>query len=615
MVSKLQRAAGLTAFWPRTFLLVWTAAPRWTLAWFALLIMQGLLPIATVYLSKHVVDSLVAAMSGPRTFAALQPVLVLVGLTALVLIVSEFAQGASRWVRTAQSELVQDHLKGLIHRQCASLDLALYDSPEYHDGLEQVRSEAATRPLALLESAGSLVQNGITLIAMAAVLLPYGAWLPLVLLVSTAPAMAVALNFDRQYHRWWQSTTAERRRVQYFDILLTSPSTAAEVRLFNLAECFHAAYQVVRARLRNEHLAHLRQQSLAGLGASMLALVVGGMALAWMVWRAVEGGLTLGDLALFYQAFQRGQGLMRSLLGNLGDLYSNTLFLGNLYGFLDKRPQVCSPLEPVALEGDGHTVRFESVTFRYPGADRPALEDFSLTIPANRVVAVVGANGAGKSTLIKLLCRFYEPENGRITFDGIDTRDLAVDELRRKISVLFQFPVPYQATAAENITFGDVEAESDQAALERAASAAGIHELLAELPKGYQTHLGKWFSDGVELSGGEWQRMAMARAYLRKAPIVLLDEPTSFMDSWAEADWFDRFRGLVAGRTGLIITHRFTIAMRADVIYVMDQGRIVESGTHHELLARGGLYAESWAAQMQATSLPQTSELATETAA
>jgi ATP-binding cassette subfamily B protein len=249
-------------------------------------------------------------------------------------------------------------------------------------------------------------------------------------------------------------------------------------------------------------------------------------------------------------------------------------------------------------------LRFQQVTFRYPGSERAALQDLDLSIPAGQIVAIVGTNGAGKSTLLKLLCRFYDPQAGQITLDGIDIRTLSLQELRRMITVLFQLPVPYHATAAQNIALGDLSATPGAVELESAARDAGAHELITRLPHGYDTLLGKLFAEGTELSWGEWQRVALARALLRQASIIILDEPTSFLDSWAEAQWLERFRTVVHGRTALIITHRFTTAMRADVIHVMHGGRVVESGSHNDLLARDGLYAQSWATQMQVSPSP-----------
>jgi ATP-binding cassette subfamily B protein len=321
--------------------------------------------------------------------------------------------------------------------------------------------------------------------------------------------------------------------------------------------------------------------------------------MAWMIARALQGRATLGDLALFHQAFEQGQRLMHTLLQNVGQLYANSLFLGNLFEFLALEPKVVDRVDPLPVpHALTQGICFEHVVFRYPGSQRRALDDFSLTIPAGQLVALVGPNGAGKSTLIKLLCRFYDPEAGRITLDGIDLRDLGQDALRSKIAVLFQQPVHYNATAAENIALGDL-GRGREVEVRTAARAAGDEEIISRLPRGYEQLLGNWFENGTELSGGEWQRIALARAFLRQAPIIALDEPTSALDPWAEADWLARFRTLAAGRTALLITHRFTTAMHADIVHVIDGGRIVESGCHRQLLAQGGRYAQSWAAQTQ----------------
>jgi ATP-binding cassette subfamily B protein len=297
-----------------------------------------------------------------------------------------------------------------------------------------------------------------------------------------------------------------------------------------------------------------------------------------------------------------GQRLVHDLLGNVGQIYSNVLFLGNLFAFLDLKSSVQDPPHPrpaPATGGKGIGVCFRDVTFRYPGSERVALRDLRLEIPAGRIAALVGANGAGKSTLLKLLCRFYDPQAGAVELGGIDLRELRLQELRALITVLYQEPVHYEATVAENIAVGGGAAVS-RADIESAARAAGADALIGRLPKGYDTQLGRWFSGGVELSVGEWQRIALARAFLRRAPVMILDEPTSAMDSWAEADWLQRFRSLAAGRTVLMVTHRFTTAMQADVIHVVDDGRVVQSGSHAELLRQEGAYARSWQMQMQA---------------
>jgi ATP-binding cassette, subfamily B, bacterial len=604
--AKLNKVKAQLPYLPRALGLVWAAAPGLTAAWLALLVVQGLLPAATVLLMRSLVDGLVALVGGGAAggaapgelLAAAQPVVLLAAALAGVMLLSELLGSGANWLRTAQAAQVGDHIQALIHAQSAAVDLAFYESPAYHDRLHRARSEASYRPLALVENLGGLAQNGITLAAMAAVLLPYGAWLPAALVVSTLPALWVVLHHQRRHHTWWQRTTADERRSWYYGWLLTARETAAELRLFGLGDRFRAAYLALRRRLRAERLRLVRNEALARLAANGAALLVAGGAMAWMIWRALQGLATLGDLTLFYQAFQRGQGLMRSLLENLGQIYGNSLFLGDLFEFLGLQPQVVEPAQPSRPPerpdggSPGLAVAFEGVAFRYPGSRREAVHELHLTLPAGQIAAIVGPNGAGKSTLVKLLCRFYDPEAGRVLLDGVDVRDLSLADLRGQITVLFQDPVYYQATVAGNIDLE--ERGSSRAEVEAAVRAAGAEEIVARLPQGYDTLLGRWFEGGTDLSAGEWQRLALARALLRRAPVIVLDEPTSAMDPWAEAEWLRRFPGLVAGRTAVVITHRLTTAAVADRIYVMEGGRLVEAGGHVELLALGGRYAELW---------------------
>jgi len=604
-VAKLRNSVGQLSYLPQTFSLIWSASHYWTVAWVVLLIIQGVLPAATVYLTRAVVDSLVAVVGTGISATSVDTLLVPVALMAGVLLLTEFLQGASEWIRTAQSELVQDHISGLVHTQSVAIDYGCYESSEFNDHLNRAREGAGSRSLALLENSGSLLQNCITLLAMAAILLPYGLWLPIILLASSLPTFYVVLRLNQRQYQWSQRTTTERRRLQYYDLLLTNSVSAAEVRLFNLAPYFQSAYQGVRRRLRHEQLNLIKDQSIGRLLAGVIALLISGAALAWMGRQVLLGLISLGDLALFYQAFNKGQGLMKSVLSNLGQIYKNSLFISNLFEFLRLQPQLLEPAVPVPVPSKlTKGINFKGVTFRYSGSDRPTLEDYNLTIPAGKIVAIVGDNGAGKSTLIKLLCRFYDPESGSIDLDGIDLRDFSVAELRSLITVLFQFPIPYYLSAAKNISLGDSSTTFSQSEIEAAAKGAGIHDKITNLPQGYDSQLGKWFPGGTDLSGGEWQRLALARAFLRRAQIIILDEPTSAMDPWAEFDWLERFRSLANGRTAIVITHRFTLAMRADIIHVMRAGQIVESGNHHQLLAQGGLYAQSWKAQMQTGSSP-----------
>jgi ATP-binding cassette subfamily B protein len=596
----LKKAARRAQYLPKALRLIWAASKRWTSAWLVLRVLRGALPTATVYLTKVLVDSVDAAVGGGFSWTDLTPVLLPAGLMAAVLLLQQVLQGVVRWVQTAQSKLVQDHIKARIHEKAAQVDLEFYDTPAYFDHMSRANGQASSRSLSMLRNMGGLLENVVTLIGIAGLLVPYGLWIPLVLLVSTLPALGVVVRHNRLRYDWWEETTEDRRWANYYDRMLTLRLTAAEVRLFALADHFKDAYQELRRDLRNGRLRLLRNQAVARLGAGFFALLATGATMGWMLWRAMRGLASLGDLALFWRAFQQGQGLMRTLLSSAGQLYADTLFLKHLFTFLELEPAVQPPDDPKPVPRQlQQGIRVRDVGFRYPGSDALALEGFDLDVHAGQTVALVGENGAGKSTLVKLLCRFYDPKAGCVRLDGTDLRDLRPEELRRRLTVLFQKPVRYAGTIAENIAIGDIHTPRDEARVRRAARESGAHDFIERLPKGYDTLMGKQFEDGAELSGGQWKRLALARAFYRRAPIMLLDEPTASMDSWAENEWFERFRRLAEGRTAVIVTHRFTTAMRADVIHVMEDGRVVESGTHAELLARGGSYAASWNEQMQ----------------
>jgi ATP-binding cassette subfamily B protein len=604
--AKIRNGLGQLPHLIRALGMVWDAAPRWTLLWFFLLVIQGLLPVITVYLTRGLVNTLVAALQADTTLSSFKTSLPFVAGVALVFLLAEFLKYTTDYVRTAQAELVRDHIGRLIHTQSVSADLAFFDMPDYYDHLYRAQYDAIDRPLTLLESIGGVIQNGLTMVAMAAVLIPYGIWLPVALIASSLPALYIVLNHKLRYYRWRLKNTESERRTRYYNWLLTDREVASELRIFDLGNHFQSLFQSLRTKLRNERVKLAWDQGLSELGAASVALLITGLALAWMIWKAIQGNLTLGDLALFYQAFQRGQQMMSTLFENLGEIYSSSLFLNDLFLFLALKSKVTDPIEPASIPVVPKVgIHFEHVTFKYPGNHKVALQNFDLKIPAGYTVAIVGANGAGKSTLIKLLCRFFDPDEGRILLDGVDLRKFKLRDLRRQITILFQEPVHYQSTFHENIVLGDLSIATIPDQVKLAAVAAGADKLLVGLPQGYDTLLGQWFKDGTELSVGEWQRLALARAYWRQAPILILDEPTSAMDPWAEHDWLQRFRKLAIDRTTLIITHRFSTAMHADIIHVMEDGRIVESGNHFKLLALGGLYAQSWQDQVQSAQIVQ----------
>lgn len=582
--------------------LVWTAAPGWTLGWAILLLLQGMIPALQIQLTRTAVNHLSGAIQdgGWKTPAVWAPV----AFIAFLWISGQLLSSVSRWVRSAQAEQVQDHIHSLIHRQALSLDLAFFENPASYDLLHRARVDALSQPLALLENIGSLVQNGLTLILVAIMLAAYTPWLPILLVASALPGLWIVGRNVLREHRWLSANTMHVRRSNYFDWMITDRAGAAEMRLFDLGPHHRESFQKIRKHLREGRMNLALAELKAELAAGLLSFSGGILGMGWMLLRVSQKLARLGDLVLCYQAFQQGQRLLRTLMDSAGKIYRSTLFIENLFEFLALRSSLPERPDPRPVPvSKGHEIRFDRIAFAYPGSERTALADFSLTLPAGSVTAIVGHNGAGKSTLIKLLCRFYDPQAGAIRMDGIDLRDFAVADLHRQITVLFQEPVHYHTTAAENIAMSDLASAPDLGRIRKASESAGADGPIDRLPRGYETVLGKWFG-GAELSVGEWQRVALARAFLRNASLLVLDEPTSAMDSWAETEWLHRFRILTEGHTTLMITHRFTTAMHADRIHVMDRGRIIESGSHEELLAAGGHYAESWKAQMNDRSAP-----------
>jgi ATP-binding cassette, subfamily B, bacterial len=594
--SKVTRLRQQAPYIPKTLQLVWQASGIWMVVWLLLLLIQGALPVAIVSMTRQVVNSLsgVARSGGGTLQLQLSyPVALPLALLGLLLVTDQILRSAAQWVRTIQSERIQDYMTGLIHQKALEVDLSFYDSPASYDRLHRARIDAMNRPLALLEGMGSLGQNSITLAGMAGLLFFYSPWIPLLLLAGTIPALWVGISYASRFNRWRLRNTTEERRCHYFDWLLTMRESAQELRLFDLGSHYRASYQQLRSRLRCEKVALEKQKLLTELAAGTLALLTTALAMLWMIVQKIKGVASMGDIVLFYQAFGQGQRLMATLLRNTGDIYQNILFLENLFDLLNTTPKVCDPPSPLPVPPLKESIRLEEVDFSYPESERPILQHFNLTLQAGKIAAIVGENGEGKTTLIKLLCRFYDPVKGRVTVDGIDLRDLSQKEWRRQITVLFQEPVRYHVTASQNIAHGDIAGNPGCAAIEAAATAAGAHQVITRLPEGFETVLGKWFG-GAELSAGEWQRVALARAFLRQAKLIILDEPTSMLDVWAEARWFTRFRDLAAGCTVLIISHRLTTTMQADVIHIMQNGRIIESGSHEELLKQQGRYSEAW---------------------
>ena len=581
----------------RAFSLVWESARGWTVAGALLVVVQGTLPLLGLWLTKLTVDA-VASGLGSRESGAFGRVLLYIGLAGLVALLVAGLRSLSEIVREQQSQRVTDHVMDVIHRQSAAVDVAYYEDPRYHDTLFRAQQEAPYRPTRMVVSLTTIVQSGVALLGLAGLLLLLHWSVALVLFVAVLPGIFVKLRFAGKLHAWQKSRTRTERRAAELHRMMTSRSHAREFKVFGLGGVLAGRYRELRVRLREERMRLTASRSgfeLVAQAGAVLALF--GM-LGFVAARTLDGALTLGDMVMYFQAFQRAQSSLQEILTGLAGLYEDSLFLTHFEEFLALSPRVASPARPTPVPRPAKSgFAVEGVGFRYPSGEEPVLEDVRLRIAPGEVVALVGENGSGKTTLAKLLCRLYDPTAGRITLDGTDLRDFDPGALRREISVVFQDFVRYPFTLRENVWVCDVESDPDGDRVRKAVERAGAGPLVSRLPEGYETVLGNLFEEGTDLSVGEWQKVALARAFLRDAQLVVLDEPTSSMSARAEAEVFEAIRGLLDGRAALLVSHRFSTMRRADRICVLERGRIVEEGTHDELMRLGGTYAAMYELQ------------------
>jgi len=565
----------------------------------ALTLAQGLLPLLPLYLTKLMVDAVTAGVSAPDKGVALRTVLLLVGIMGAVTLVSYLISVIAGMVGEWQAFVVTDHMNDVLLAKSVEVDLEYYESAKYYDTFHRAQREAPSRPIRIVNGLAQIGQNGISLLAIAGLLLSFYWVIAVILLLAVVAGAAVRFIFTGKMYRLQREQTTAERQAAYLNWMLTDSSHAKEIRLFNLGSLFMDRFRNLRWKLRKARMLFARKRSVADFLAQTIATVAIYGSYAFVAYQAIGGKITVGDMVMYYQAFQRVQGSLQAILGNLAGLYEDNLFITNLYEFLDLKRTVIEPVHPRPVPQPMQSgIVLEHVSFQYPGGSRKALEDISLTIRPGEVVAMVGENGSGKTTLMKLLCRLYDPTHGTITLDGLDLRQFETKALRQEIAIIFQDYAHYHLTARENIWLGNVALPPDDDRIMTAARQSGADDVINALPHGYDTILGKRFEDGEELSIGEWQKVALARAFMRDAQIIVLDEPTSSMDAKAEYEVFQSFRQLVSGKTAILISHRFSTVRMADRIFVMKQGRIIESGTHDELVRLDGTYARLF--EMQA---------------
>jgi ATP-binding cassette subfamily B protein len=582
----------------KTIRLVWESGPRWIVIGVALLLLQTGVSLAALYLLKLWVDAVALSLGTSDPLQALSDVRFLIFAALLVALFGTLCSVASDLVNRAQSQAIADHVQSLVVHKAAQVELSHYENAQYYDMLHRVQFDASWRPREVLSALLQGSGNVISLVAVASLLFWVHWSIPLVLIFTALPELVSRLRYSAQLHAWETSRTRTERQASYLNWLLTRDTHAKEIRLFNLGPFFHTLFDEIRTRLRGERFGIAVRKTWVDLGARGSATVLLFALYGFLAYLTLRGRLSLGTLVMCLQAIQRGFGHLTAVAENLARLYENNLFLTHLHELLAVRNSVRDPVEPKPVprplkEG----IVFENVSFRYPGGSGNVLSNLDLTIGPQEHIALVGRNGVGKTTLVKLLCRLYDPTEGRILIDGIDLREFDSVLLRKEISVIFQDFAKYQLTARENIWLGDTSVVPDDVRIQSAALRSGAEAAIGRLPRKYDSVLGKWFEDGQELSVGEWQKVAIARAFYRNAQILVLDEPTSALDPRAEFELFESFERLTRGVMSILISHRLSTVKLTERIYVMEGGRIAQAGTHEELMKRQGYYADLFSLQ------------------
>jgi ATP-binding cassette subfamily B protein len=575
--------------------LVWSTSRPLTFALALLTLVAGMLPAAIALVGAHIVDAVVAAIGAHRTAqGAAEQLSQVLGYVALEGLLVAVLAAAQRGLSTCQSLLraqLGQRVNEMILEKALTLELRHFEDSEFYDKLTRARREASSRPLSLVMSSFGLVQNAVALLSFGTLLTQFSPWAVAVLLLAGLPAFIAEAKFSGDAFRLFRWRSPETRMQMYLETVIAREDHAKEVKLFELGPRLLERYRQIFRKVFREDRALTIRRDTWGFFLGLLSTGAFYAAYAWVAVSAVRGEITLGQMTMYVLLFRQGQSAVSSILSAIGGMYEDNLYLSTLYEYLDTPVDTPMGTQTAGPQpGDG--LRFENVTFTYPGAPDPAVREVSFHLRPGESLALVGENGSGKTTLIKLLTRLYTPDSGRIRLDGLDLAEWQPAALRRRVGVIFQDFARYQLKVGENIGAGDVAHFEDEARWRTAAELGMSAPFIRDLPAGYATQLGKWFKDGRELSGGQWQKIALSRAFMREdADILVLDEPTAAMDARAEAQVFEQFQALARTRMVILISHRFSTVRMADQILVIEGGRILERGSHAQLMQLGGHYA------------------------
>lgn len=569
--------------------LVWISAPGWAFANTIMSVLRSIFPLLIIWLLKSVIDGIThaaTANTGTPIVSVIWPIIAVV----VIWFLDEASSDFSNFVRKKQSLKLEIYMYSLLHAKAIKLDLINFERPEYFDCLARASREAPWRPNSILNNLVSMVRGLLSLLLMAGLILTLHWALTVLLIVANIPGIWLRLHYAGILYNFQRQQTPEARKSAYFNWLLTGDRPSRELRLFGLGNYFMDLFKKSFLKQKEEEINIIRKRTLIELVSNLCKACALLVTLLFVAHKTIGGNLSIGQMAMFLMAFRQGMIYIRDLFTSVGGLYEDNLFIGDTFEFLNLKEKIIAAEPVITADPLKSKIVFDNISFTYPGNNFRTINNVSFEIKKGEIIALVGPNGAGKSTLVRILCRLYDPDSGSVKYDDTDIKNIDPEEYRKQFSIVFQDFMLYNLSAGENIRLGNIEETKPAGRIKSSAITTGVDDLIENLPGGYNTVIGNLFDDSRELSWGEWQKIALARALFRDAPLLILDEPSSALDADTEYEIFNKFREIVKGRTSILISHRFTNVNLADRIIVLNKGAIAETGTHDELMKQGGIY-------------------------